>query len=84
MGVPDAKNILSDMAHGSFGRVVERNNRLFLIETKTIKVKNKILREFVDEARKDGFDDETIVDILLNMDEAVENNNVKQSLNQFL
>lgn len=80
----DPKALLENFAHGSFAKVIEKNNRLFLIETKTVKVKNKVLREFVEQAKQDGHTDETLIKILLEMDEAVENNNVKKKLNDYL
>jgi DNA-binding transcriptional regulator YhcF (GntR family) len=77
-------NLLEDFAHGSFGKVLEENNKLFLIETKTVKVKNQILRDFVAQAKEDGFSDSDLLEVLLQMDEAIEDNNVKNKLSKYL
>lgn len=77
-------SILEEIASGSLEKVIEENNKLILIDVETIKVKNKVLRQFVEQAREDGLTDEAIVDILLIMDESVEENNVKKTLNQYL
>lgn len=80
----DPESILKEIARGSFGKVIESNNRLILIKTNTEKVKNTVLREFIEEARKDKYTDADLVDILLTMDQAVEENTVKKTLNEFL
>ncbi len=80
----DPTNILQEIAQGSFGRVIERNNRLIMIQANTEKIKNSILREFVEEAKKDGYTDEDLLEILLAMDEAVEKDEVKKTLKEYL
>lgn len=80
----DPTNVLKEIAQGSFGRVIERNNRLIMIQANTEKIKNSVLREFVEEAKKDNYTAEDLLEILLAMDEAVETDTVKKTLKDFL
>jgi len=78
------KEMLLNIARGSFGGVIERNNKLILIKTNTEKVKNRILREFVKEAVKEGYTYEDLVEVLLELDDAVERNEVRKTLKDYL
>ena len=84
MDKKDPTKTLQEIAHGSFGRVIERNNKLILIQSNTEKVKNHVLREFVVEAVKDGYTYEDLVEVLLSMDEAVEDDKVRKTLKEYL
>jgi DNA-binding transcriptional regulator YhcF (GntR family) len=80
----DPKAMLHEMAQGSFGRVIQRNNKLILIRANTEKVKNHVLREFIEEALKDGYTHEDLIEVLLEMDAAVEKNEVRKTLQEYL
>lgn len=81
--MPDPRATLLDIAKGSFGRVIEKNDRLIFIQSSE-KIKNTVLREFIEEAKKDGFDSETLVAMLLDIDQAVEENHVRKTLSDYL
>ena len=81
--MPDPRATLLDIAKGSFGRVIEKNDRLMFIQSSE-KIKNSVLREFVSEAKNDGFDAETLVAMLLDIDQAVEENHVRKTLSEYL
>lgn len=77
-------NILKNIAEGSLKPVFERNNRLVLIDTDTVKVKNSVLKEYVEQALADGHSYEDICDVLLMVDKAVEENTVERTLKEYL
>lgn len=84
MDSSDPRSLLENMADGSFTKVVEKNNKMIFIETKTEKVKNSVLREFVEQAKNDGFSDADLLKIVLGMDQAVEENRVRNTLKKYL
>lgn len=79
-----SRNILLEIAQGSFGKVIAKNDKMILIESNTEKVRNQVLKEFVEEAIKDGYSHEDLVEILLEIDKAVEENTVRKTLKDYL
>lgn len=84
MDTNDSINTLKEIAQGSFGKVIQKNDKMILIETNTEKIKNSVMREFIEEAIKDGYSHEDLVTILLAIDEAIENNMVRKTLKEYL
>ena len=84
MATFDPASLLKNIAQGSFREVVEQNNKLILIKVDTVKVKNKVLREFAQKALNDGYTHEEVLELILSIDGAIETNEVKKVLNDFI
>ena len=75
-------DFLKRLAQGDLGSFIKENKNFTIISGVT-KIRNGVLRSFVEQEHKNNIDYKILLDVLLNIDAAIEQNNVKDMLKQF-